>query len=256
MGTYLHFWWRVAPTAVRLWAEAEGYEIVTRRNAGVFDWIAFAKGSGHHIYRVVVVDKLGQTLGGVVRVGKPYWWCLSVSKCPVEAYWDLKTRGTLEHSGVRLRWGLSVTDRTVFWFAVADLVLAALVLAMELPLLIVLAAFADEISHGSLGVNHYFGRVPRPEMIGESRMVFFQSMAWFVVLLAALVTLTLGGIGLIRRKWWGYYAHVAGSSLIAVTCFGLFYTIPALTFARRPEFKEYFFSSAKAKSAPREFEDL
>ena len=48
------------------------------------------------------------------------------------------------------------------------------------------------------------------------------------MLLPALVTLTLGGIGLIRRRLWGYYAHLAGSVLVGVTCFGLFYTIPAL----------------------------
>jgi hypothetical protein len=55
-----------------------------------------------------------------------------------------------------------------------------------------------------------------------------------------LATLTVGGIGLILRKPWGYYSHLTGSVLVAVTCFGIVYTIPALAFALRPEFKEYF----------------
>ena len=256
VGSYSYFCWRVAPSALGLWAEAEGYRIVSRRNAGIFDRFTFANGSGHQVYRVVVVDKTGQTLSGLVRVGEPYRWCLSVNRCPVEARWDEKTRGWPGNSVIPLRCGMSVTPRTVLSFAVADFVFATIVLAMELLLLSTVVMSADEIYDGALGLNRYFGRVPRPGRIDDTRMVMFQSIALSLVLLPALVTLTVGGIGLIRRRMWGYHAHVAGSVLVAVTCFGLFYTIPALVIARCPEFKEFFLSPAKTKSIPPEFEDL
>ena len=128
MGSAWYFSWLGTRRCSRLWAEAQGYHLLSRKIAGMFDWFTFAKGSGHQIYRVVVVDKTGQTLSGVVRVGKPYWWCLSVSRCPVDARWDLKTRGWPGRGSIPLRCGMSVTPRTVLWFAVADLVFAAVVL--------------------------------------------------------------------------------------------------------------------------------
>jgi hypothetical protein len=70
------------------------------------------------------------------------------------------------------------------------------------------------------------------------------------------VTLTLGGIGLVLRRIWGYYAHLSGAVFVAVTCFGFFYTVRALVIARCSESNEYFLSPAKANSSPRELEDL
>ncbi|WP_406693390.1 SMI1/KNR4 family protein [Singulisphaera sp. Ch08] len=55
-----------------------------------------------------------------------------------------------------------------------------------------------------MGLNRYFGRVPRPEMIADTRMFIAQSLGFFALYLPALATLTVGGIGLILRKPWGY----------------------------------------------------
>jgi hypothetical protein len=88
MGSFTYFSWRVAPAALTRWAESEGYQIIKRKKAGMFDWFRFAKGSGHWIYRIVVMDKTGRSRSGLVRVGNPYWICLSVNRCPAEARWD------------------------------------------------------------------------------------------------------------------------------------------------------------------------
>ena len=45
MGIYLHFCVRVAPVALRRWADAEGYQIVEQNRAGIFDWFSVASGS-------------------------------------------------------------------------------------------------------------------------------------------------------------------------------------------------------------------
>lgn len=246
----LHFWLHVAPAALCRWADTEGYEIVERKRAGIFDWCSFSAGSGHHVFRVVVRDREGREHQGLVRVGTPYWFCTSASRCPVEVRWGQVT-DTLERfrsltDPTRFGWkggpssrGQAVTRRTILVFGVADLALATLLLAMESGLLFMLAIGVDEVWNGSLGLNRYFGRVPRPEMIADTRMVIAQSLGFFALYLPALATLTVGGIGLILRKPWGYYSHLTGSALVAVTCFGIVYTIPALAFALRPEFREY-----------------
>jgi hypothetical protein len=94
MGSYLYFWWHVAPEALRRWAKSEGFQIIERKRSGMFDWVSFAKGrnsfakdSGHRIYRVVVRDKAGLTRRGLARVGKPHWYSMSASQCPVEIRW-------------------------------------------------------------------------------------------------------------------------------------------------------------------------
>jgi hypothetical protein len=51
------------------------------------------------------------------------------------------------------------------------------------------------------------------------------------------------GLGLLFRRAWGYYFHLAGAVLAALTCVGVIYTIPALLFALRPEFTMAFFRS-------------
>ena len=103
--------------------------------------------------------------------------------------------------------------RTVLVFAALDLALAALILAIESGLLFVFAIGVDEVWQGSLGLNRYFGRVPRPEMIGDTRIVVAQSLGFFALYLPAMATLTAGGIGLILRSlgvttrtWPGQYS--------------------------------------------------
>jgi hypothetical protein len=266
MGSYLHFCLRVAPAAFRRWADAEGYQIVERKQASIFDWFSFAAGSGHHVYRVVLRDREGRDHEGLVRVGSPYWFCASARRCPVEVRWGAVT-GTLERlrritDPTRFGWkagssrGQLVVRRTVLAFAFADLALATVLLAMESGCLFVIAFTVDDLWNGSLGLNRYFGRVAQPELISEARLVIAQALGFFALYLPALVTLTVGGIGLFLRKPWGYYSHLTGSALVAVTCFGIVYTIPALAFALRPEFKAYLQAPKATKPVPDPLEEL
>ena len=196
MGSYLYFALHVAPSALKRWAEEQGYQILERRNAGPIDWWSYSEGSGHHIYRVVLLDEEGQARRGLVRVGTPYWFCLSVSHCPVEVRW--------KSLGVSLQPVQPVARRTVFCFAIADLLVAILLLAAELGLLFVIVLCLDEIWDGALGLNRKLGRVPGPAARSETRRFLAQFLGLFALCLSALVTLTAGGIGMIRRKTWGY----------------------------------------------------
>lgn len=55
----------------------------------------------------------------------------------------------------------------------------------------------------------------------------------------------LAGIGLTRRRSWGYYFHCGGAVLAAFSCVGILYTVLALVFATRPEFSGGFLGSAR-----------
>jgi hypothetical protein len=48
------------------------------------------------------------------------------------------------------------------------------------------------------------------------------------------------GIGLLKRKKWGYYLHIAAAILSFFTLILIAYTIVALIFAFRPEFQNEF----------------
>jgi hypothetical protein len=54
----------------------------------------------------------------------------------------------------------------------------------------------------------------------------------------------VAGIGLVRRRPWGYYFHLAGAVMAALSCLGVIYTVLALVFALRPEFSAAFFPGA------------
>ncbi len=47
----------------------------------------------------------------------------------------------------------------------------------------------------------------------------------------------VASVGLFRRRPWGYYFHLAGAVLAAVTCIGAIYTIFAILFAIQSNFK-------------------
>jgi hypothetical protein len=87
MGSLFYFSRHVAPAALQRWADEEGYRVIQRKNAGPFAWWSFAKGNCHWVYRVVLVDKVGQEREALVRVGHPALFCLSVSRCPVDVRW-------------------------------------------------------------------------------------------------------------------------------------------------------------------------
>jgi hypothetical protein len=60
MGSLFYFSRHVAPAALQRWADEEGYRVIQRKNAGLFAWWSFAKGNSHWVYRIVLVDKVGQ----------------------------------------------------------------------------------------------------------------------------------------------------------------------------------------------------
>ena len=51
----------------------------------------------------------------------------------------------------------------------------------------------------------------------------------------------IAGIGLLKRKTWGYYLHIVASVLAVFSCIGIVYTVFSLIFAFRLEFKSEFF---------------
>jgi hypothetical protein len=69
-------------------------------------------------------------------------------------------------------------------------------------------------------------------------------LALVVSLITTLLYL-MAAIGLIRRTAWGYYCHLVGAVVPALTCLGLAYTLPAFIFALRPEFQGEFFPSQR-----------
>jgi hypothetical protein len=60
--------------------------------------------------------------------------------------------------------------------------------------------------------------------------------------LFAMVVYLLAGVGLVRRRAWGYHFHLGGAVLAAFTCLGVVYTILAFVFATKPEFYGAFFA--------------
>ncbi len=62
----------------------------------------------------------------------------------------------------------------------------------------------------------------------------------FVPLFLGFVIYLISGIGLIKRRTWGYYMHIVGAVLTIFSCVGMIYTIIALIIAFRPEFRTEF----------------
>ncbi|HPR62966.1 MAG TPA: hypothetical protein PK014_01995 [Thermoanaerobaculia bacterium] len=81
-------------------------------------------------------------------------------------------------------------------------------------------------------------------MSGDPKSEIFAGVMGSVILLipslAALIVYFLAGLGLIRRKAYGFYFHIAGAILAIFTCVGILYTIPAMGFALQPSFKDLF----------------
>jgi hypothetical protein len=93
MGTFVYFWVHVAPSALRRWADDAGYQIIRRKNPGYHDWRSLASNSNTQpiygrVYRVIVRDKMGESREGLVVVGGPGWYRMTVRRCPVEVRWD------------------------------------------------------------------------------------------------------------------------------------------------------------------------
>lgn len=57
----------------------------------------------------------------------------------------------------------------------------------------------------------------------------------------ACVVYLAAGVGMVKRRRWAYYLHLAGACIAALTCLGLAYTVPAMIMAQRPTFRAEFF---------------
>jgi hypothetical protein len=93
MGTFVYFWVHVAPSALQRWADDEGYQIIRRQNPRLKDWRSLVSISNNErvygwVYRVIVRDKMGRSREGLVLVGGPGWYRISVRRCPVVVQWD------------------------------------------------------------------------------------------------------------------------------------------------------------------------
>jgi hypothetical protein len=69
-------------------------------------------------------------------------------------------------------------------------------------------------------------------------VVLFMVVPSFICFL----TFLLAGIGLIMRKTWGFFLHIAGSVLAIVSVIFIPYAVVSLIFSFRPAFKNIFFS--------------
>ncbi len=134
--------------------------------------------------------------------------------------------------------------QTVRVLAMADLVLAVLVLFFEAAMLAGCAIALIRLRAGNLSSDELF----------ENLFAFAGFLGMFLLYLPALIALPLGGVGLLKRTRWGYFAHMAGAALVAVSCFAIVYTIPAMVIALLPQFRRYFFSPPSEK--PVLFPDL
>ncbi|TES91099.1 MAG: hypothetical protein E3J87_08490 [Candidatus Cloacimonadota bacterium] len=51
------------------------------------------------------------------------------------------------------------------------------------------------------------------------------------------------GVGLMKRRVWGYYMHIAASIMAFFSIILIAYTVVSLIFVFKPEFREEFFSN-------------
>jgi hypothetical protein len=68
-----------------------------------------------------------------------------------------------------------------------------------------------------------------------------------------LVLFLVAGVGLLRHKPWGYYFHIAGAALAALSVVGLVYTIFAFVVALHPDFTRTFFPPTPPSPQPVEW---
>lgn len=72
------------------------------------------------------------------------------------------------------------------------------------------------------------------------------SLLLVVIGLGAAAVFAAAGYGLLRRATWGYYTHLVAAALVALTCWGIPYSIAAILFAARPEFRAPFLRRQRA----------
>lgn len=80
------FYYREQRSILRLWADRNGYEILSSEGRHLFSGPFFLKTfSGQHVYRVTVRDSRGTIRKGWVRCGGAWLGCLSSH---ADAEWD------------------------------------------------------------------------------------------------------------------------------------------------------------------------
>jgi hypothetical protein len=88
-GSFVYFYFHVAPSALQHWAHEQGYQIAQQRNLGFWESVPLHwHGNCRKFFRVTVRDKAGHAKEGLVMVGRPWSHSISVSRCPVEVRWD------------------------------------------------------------------------------------------------------------------------------------------------------------------------
>ena len=118
-------------------------------------------------------------------------------------------------------------------FAVADLALAALAAVWALACL------------GLVVWGVWFAEGGGQEL----ELGLAGSLLLVVVGLAAAAVFAAAGLGLLRRAPWGYYTHLVAVALVALTCWGIPYSVAAILFAARPEFRAPFFRRRPQEAA-------
>jgi len=123
------------------------------------------------------------------------------------------------------------TNPTVKTFAVIDLLLAGLSL-------LGLCALSAAWFYGLF----LSGDPAQDKLIGSIGMFIYT-----LLVLSIFIVFLSAGMGLWKEKTWGYYLHIAAAVLAAFSLIGIVYTVFALIFAFRPEFKAVFFGSPAEK---------
>ena len=116
-------------------------------------------------------------------------------------------------------------NTTVDIFAVINFVLAGLHCLMILFFIIVLIYgifFSGDTDEDLLA-----------GVVGSTMFLLPVTIAFSVYLAA--------GLGLLKRRTWGYYMHIAASILAVFSIILIAYTIISLVFVIKPEFREEFF---------------
>ncbi len=88
---------------------------------------------------------------------------------------------------------------------------------------------------------------------GDPPEEIFAGVAGGIILgggsVVAAVVYLIAGIGMLKGRPWGYYFHIAGAILASCSCIGFPYTILAMIWAFKGEFKNEFFGEPEPNPA-------
>jgi len=141
----------------------------------------------------------------------------------------------------------AASETTVNAFATADTTIAIVIVAFVLGLPFVINHLLRGIPDGLWGL---YRDPPGAAFPGgrERPVLVLQLLGLLACCSGAMVTLAAGGIGMRRRRLWGYHAHLVGSLLLCFTGLGTIYGFPSLIFSLRPQFRAYFREEENPKS--------